>query len=278
MAKGEHQWLRLYVDVLDSPKVQRLPADVFRTWVNLLALYKREGEVMPPLEDIAWALRLSDREAAQHVVQLCEAGLLEGDGMTPHNWDVRQFASDTSAERMARHRERKRQAARDAASDGGVTSPVTPGDVTSDGLRRARKTDSDTETDSEAEKNPPPTSRRRQGVEPPEFEHLRRVYPKRAGDQGWPRALQACHARLREGCTWAQIIAGAERYAAFLRSTGKEGTEYVKQAATFCGPQRSFLEPWIPPRDAGQIRLDANADAIEAWLADPSNLPGDPQQ
>jgi cysteinyl-tRNA synthetase len=43
------------------------------------------------------------------------------------------------------------------------------------------------------------------------------------------------------------MIAGAKRYAAFLRATGKEGTEYVQQAATFLGRNRSWEEAWACP-------------------------------
>lgn len=73
------------------------------------------------------------------------------------------------------------------------------------------------------------------------------AYPDRAGDQGWRRAVRAGSARLAEGHTTAEMIAGAERYAAFVDATGKRGTEYVKQAATFLGPDKPFLLPWTLP-------------------------------
>ena len=76
---------------------------------------------------------------------------------------------------------------------------------------------------------------------------LKAVYPKRSGDQNWRKAASAGNARLREGHTEDELLEGAKRYAAFVRATGKEGTEFVKQAATFLGPDKSFLEAWTPP-------------------------------
>jgi len=73
------------------------------------------------------------------------------------------------------------------------------------------------------------------------------AYPNRAGDQGWRKALKAANARLAEGHTAAEFIAGALRYAEFCKAAGKTGTEYVKQACTFLGPDKPFLLPWHPP-------------------------------
>lgn len=88
---------------------------------------------------------------------------------------------------------------------------------------------------------PPPS-------EPDEFIELRKIYPKRSGDQRWKKALQHCRARLKEGHAWDEILAGARRYAAWCEATGKVGTETVKQAATFVGTEKGFLEPWTPPK------------------------------
>lgn len=76
---------------------------------------------------------------------------------------------------------------------------------------------------------------------------FRLAYPNRAGDQGWRKAQKAAHARQTEGHDPAEFIAGAKRYAAFCEATGKIGTEYVKQAASFLGPDKPFLQPWDPP-------------------------------
>ena len=43
------------------------------------------------------------------------------------------------------------------------------------------------------------------------------------------------------------MIDGASRYTAYCADTGKTGTEYVMQAATFLGPDRHFLNEWDLP-------------------------------
>lgn len=73
------------------------------------------------------------------------------------------------------------------------------------------------------------------------------AYPARAGDQKWRTAVRNANARIREGHTVEEFIAGAKRYAAFCDASGKTGTEYTKQASTFLGTERSFLLPWHAP-------------------------------
>lgn len=96
---------------------------------------------------------------------------------------------------------------------------------------------------------------------PAEFEELRSIYPRRAGNQPWARARKAANARLREGHTWDEILEGARRYAVFCRGSGKEHTETVMQAATFCGPDKPFLQSWDMPARAADVRLASNLDA-----------------
>src|SRR5262245_24583875 len=100
-------WLRLYTSVLDDPKVQRLPAEQFKGWVNLLALTKENDGLLPSIEDIAFRLRMTDEEAESLIETLVKRGLLESDGerLTPHNWNGRQYKSDVSTERVQRFRE-----------------------------------------------------------------------------------------------------------------------------------------------------------------------------
>lgn len=89
---------------------------------------------------------------------------------------------------------------------------------------------------------------------PPEFEALWSAYPKRVGDNPKRKAYHAWRARLKEGVTAEAIADGVQRYASFLRAGGKEHTEFVKQAATFFGPDRPFLDSW-------QIRAGAGGNA-----------------
>lgn len=81
----------------------------------------------------------------------------------------------------------------------------------------------------------------------PEFEEAWLAYPKRAGGNPKATAYKHWKARIADGATASELLAGVQRYAAYIRATGKLGTEYVKQAATFFGPDRHFEESWAPP-------------------------------
>jgi len=129
------RWFRMHESVLDDYKVQqRLSDAMFRAWVNLLCLTCRCDGTLPGLADIAFALRLSQKETAKVLDALKAVELvdeIEGT-LQPHNWNGRQYKSDVSNERVKRHRQRRRNA------DGNVTSTVT---VT------ASETETDTETE-----------------------------------------------------------------------------------------------------------------------------------
>lgn len=136
----------MYTDVLDDPKVQKLPPPLFKVWVNLLCLAGRHDGVLPSEDDIAFALRLDEEACALSIRELVIRGLLDAvdDGLKPHNWDERQFKSDTAesaAERKRTQRAREKQRGKPAdvtACHSDSHSEVTPPD-----------TDTDTEADTE---------------------------------------------------------------------------------------------------------------------------------
>lgn len=70
------------------------------------------------------------------------------------------------------------------------------------------------------------------------------LYPKREGSHRWPDALKHIRARLKEKHTPDEMLAGAERYAAFCRVKEITNTSMVQQGATFFGHNKGFLEPW----------------------------------
>jgi len=105
---------------------------------------------------------------------------------------------------------------------------------------------------------------------PAEFEEFKKAYPERSGAQPWSRALKAIRARLKEGDqegdVWDAILAGARRYADYCDSVDRTGTEYVMQAATFCGPEKHYLELWKPPASKSERLQDKNIAAGQAYL------------
>ena len=84
--------------------------------------------------------------------------------------------------------------------------------------------------------------------EDPEFEKAWSLYPKRGGSDPKEKARKAWRARVHEGADPLIMIAGIERYAAYVRAVEWEETQYVKQAATFFGPDKHFLDQWTIPK------------------------------
>ncbi|EOP1327043.1 DNA-binding protein [Escherichia coli] len=85
----------------------------------------------------------------------------------------------------------------------------------------------------------------------PEFEQAWQEYPKRAGGNSKSAAFKAWKARIREGVTPETMLNGVKRYAAWVRVSGNIGTQFVKQASTFFGPDRHFDESWQQPAVPG---------------------------
>ncbi|ELZ1252495.1 DNA-binding protein, partial [Escherichia coli] len=85
----------------------------------------------------------------------------------------------------------------------------------------------------------------------PEFEQAWQEYPKRAGGNSKSAAFKAWKARIREGVTPETMLNGVKRYAAWVRVSGNTGTQFVKQASTFFGPDRHFEDFWQQPAAPG---------------------------
>lgn len=110
--------------------------------------------------------------------------------------------------------------------------------------------------------------RQRDAEDPEWLLQLKQVLPRRAGDMNWRGARRAGNARLQQGHTVEQFLEGGRRYAAYIRAIGKEGTEFVMQAARFVGPDLPFMQPWDPPASIAQRRQDSAVAAGLAFLAE----------
>lgn len=271
-------WFRFYHEALDDPKVQRLPGDLYKAWVNLLCLASKSDArgFLPCVEDIAFALRTST-EAAQGIVdQLLRYNLLEAvdGGFTPHNWDSRQRSSDTSNERVARFRAKNQ-----VINNGNVTSNVTPDDDVTIG----NALDTDTEKkqsreETEAEQIPPtpqgsdaarltamPGGKKIPALEK-RFEAFWTAYPRKVGKQA---ALKV----------WMRLCPNAETSDAILtavelqkkgRAWLRDGGQYIPNPATWLGQGRwedEVLAPEsVPVRSWGGRQTTSEVvDEFRAW-------------
>lgn len=117
------RWFRFYDDAIHDAKVLKLSDAMHRAWVTLLCIASKNNGALPSAADIALTLRVKPSVVASWITELNTCGLLDrdGDGFAPHNWSDRQYKSDSSAERMKRHRDRKRDVTGDGASDVTVT-------------------------------------------------------------------------------------------------------------------------------------------------------------
>lgn len=103
------RWFRFYNEVLHDPKVQKLPGDDFKAWVNLLCLASSNDGDLPSISDMAFALRMTEervRGLLDGFVRIELVDEIEG-GFRPHNWNSRQYKSDVSSDRVKRYRKRQ---------------------------------------------------------------------------------------------------------------------------------------------------------------------------
>jgi hypothetical protein len=154
------RWFRFYHEALDDPKVQRLPAELFKAWVNLLCVAgKNEGHIPDNLTDLAFTMRMSEPKLNAQIEALVTAGLIDrGDTLQPHNWSERQYESDNVATRVKRHRERKAAVTSNVPCNVTETEPVTVPDT-------------DTDTDTE--------QRRKKAALRAEFVRFWKAYPRK---------------------------------------------------------------------------------------------------
>lgn len=141
------RWLRLYGSMVDDPKVGGLTDSQHRLWVDSLCLAcaaGADGDTIIKPKDFSWRVRRPINQS--DIETLVAEGLLsisESGTVVVNNWRERQFLSDSSAERVRRHRERKSQ----AATSGPSNVTVTGGNVTE--TLETRVTPPDTDTDTE---------------------------------------------------------------------------------------------------------------------------------
>lgn len=128
------RWFRMYDELLDDPKVQRLSGDDFKAWVNILCLASRNNGALPAVEDIGFALRLDLKKISAVVSRLVSCGLLdvEGDRFAPHGWNARQYKSDVSTDRVKQFRKRKKGVPGNADETFHETAPDTEPDTETD--------------------------------------------------------------------------------------------------------------------------------------------------
>jgi hypothetical protein len=101
-------WFRLYSEFAHDPKIQMLSEAMQRRYVMLMCL--RCSEVLETLHEteIAFQLRLSTGELDETKDLFISKNFIDKH-WNLLNWDKRQFVSDSSTMRVAKHRNKKKQ-------------------------------------------------------------------------------------------------------------------------------------------------------------------------
>lgn len=103
------RWFRFYADAMRNPKVARLTDKQFRLWVQLLAVASENDGKIPSEADLKHMLNRRLDHLLTGVKELLSIGLIDRleVGYEPHNWNKFQYKSDTSNERVAKHRAKR---------------------------------------------------------------------------------------------------------------------------------------------------------------------------
>lgn len=112
-------WFRLYSEFMHDPKVQKMEEKHQRRLVMILCM-RCNGSVTLQDEDVTFVLRISDEEWRESKSLFIAQNFISEDGFVL-NWDKRQYSSDSSRERVARHREKQKRV---TITDSNVTVTV----------------------------------------------------------------------------------------------------------------------------------------------------------
>ena len=111
-------WFRLYSEFAFDQKVQML-SEVDQRRLIMLFCFRCSGNVTLQDEEVTFQLRCSNDEWLKTKATFIAKGFIN-ESNEVLNWDKRQYISDTSAVRVAKHREKKKS----DVTNGNVT--VTP--------------------------------------------------------------------------------------------------------------------------------------------------------
>jgi len=107
-------WMKLYIEILDDPKMATLPDRLWRRIIELFLLAKRFGNDgnLPDTNQIAWALRMNSDDLVMDLKQIEATGIIQqiAGGWLIVNFAKRQAPSSTAdRKRQQREREHKEQ-------------------------------------------------------------------------------------------------------------------------------------------------------------------------
>lgn len=157
-AHGKTHWIKLYVEMLDDPKVGLLPDAVKWRWVSVLlqAGELNEDGFLPDVNDMAWRLHTNVETLQGEMRTLAGRGLAELRTYTDgsERWFIPAFekrqaaANSTERSRMSRHRARQNSTSNEDETD-------VQRNVAKTLHKQNTETETETETEEEARATPP---------------------------------------------------------------------------------------------------------------------------
>jgi len=105
------RWFRLYTDIIDDDKVNKMSLKLFKFFIFLLSLAsecEKEGVISLSKKDISWRLRIPEKTTEKHLDELKELKIITINPLiTIINWKKRQFLSDNVSERSRKWRNKQ---------------------------------------------------------------------------------------------------------------------------------------------------------------------------
>jgi len=144
-------WMKLYIEILDDPKMAVLPDRLWRRTIELFLVAKKlhgDGR-LPDTRQIAWLLRMNTDDLDADMSQIVTTGIIVRDGS---GWFIPKFAARQSAVGDAERQQQKRKRMQADQYNGNVT--IESRNVTQSTEYRIQSTESETDTEAEAEPTP----------------------------------------------------------------------------------------------------------------------------
>ncbi|HBH5373660.1 TPA: helix-turn-helix domain-containing protein [Escherichia coli] len=224
-----------------------------------------QGECWPSYQHIADQCEISKRSVMNHIAALCESGLVKKvtrKGEKGNSSNIYLLHLDGAGDSLGSSANNSLSGAANSPGSAGVapgsagvapgSAGVAPGGSAGDSPRTSHSFEPVKEPVNEpiavgASADESVRVRSNRSEYSPEFEQAWLAYPKRAGGNSKSAAFKAWKARLNEGVKPETMLAGVKRYAGWVSAMGNSGTQFVKQAVTFFGPDRHFEESWEVP-------------------------------
>jgi hypothetical protein len=127
----EYKWFRFHTEFSKDPKVQSMSEALQRRLVMLFCLECSGELAVLSKEEIAFFLRINDETLHETFQLFQDKGFLD-ENLRIKNWKKRQYASDTSTDRVKKFREKQRLSDMKRFRNVTVTSPDTETDTETD--------------------------------------------------------------------------------------------------------------------------------------------------